>query len=283
MASAECNGTSAGGRTPWSFPDDPAEPSALDACARLDPSGRVGVAVGRPTFTVLANFGRYVRVPTLAETYGISGAVRGNSALLPETGLTADLGVRARRAPDGTLLSRAYFDLFGFVRGAEQLIAYQRSTLGYVRPFNLGSARVLGAELLAGMRPLPFVLVEVAATALDPRDTSENRLPNDLLPYQSRLTLVPRLEVQATPHWSVVSRIKTSISYFYQSNRTADRAGLVIIPAQGALDVDLEVAMFDEHLIARIRVANVLDQPRTDLVGYPLPSRAAYAALEARW
>jgi iron complex outermembrane receptor protein len=282
-ASAECNGTSAGGRTPWSFPDDPAEPSALDPCARLDPSGRVGVTLGPPAFTVLTNFGRYVRVPTLAETYGISGAVRGNSTLLPETGLTADLGVRARRAPDGTVLSRAYIDLFGFVRAAEDLVAYQRSSLGYVRPFNLGSARVLGAELLAGLHPLPFVLIEVAATALDPRDTSNDRLPNDVLPYHSKLTLVPRVEVEARPGGTVVKRVKTSASYFYQSNRTADRAGLVIIPAQGSLDLDLEVAMFEEHLSARLRVANVLDQPRTDLVGYPLPSRAAYAALEARW
>lgn len=282
-ASAECNGTSAGGRTPWSFPDDPAEPSALDPCARVDQSGRVGVELGPTAFTVLANFGRYVRVPTLAETYGISGAVRGNSTLLPETGLTADLGVRARRSPDKTILSRAYLDLFGFVRAANDLVAYQRSSLGYVRPFNLGSARVLGAELLAGMHPLPFVLVELAATALDPRDTSDDRLPNDLLPYHSKLTLVPRTEVRATPGGAVVRYVKTSASYFYQSNRTADRAGLVTIPAQGSLDLDVEVGMFDEHLFARARVANVLDQQRTDLVGYPLPGRAAYAALEARW
>jgi iron complex outermembrane receptor protein len=227
--------------------------------------------------------GRYVRVPTLAETYGISGAVRGNSTLLPERGVTADLGVRARRAPDGTVLSRAYLDLFGFVRTADDLVAYQRSSLGYVRPFNLGSARILGAELLAGMRPLPFVLFEVAATALDPRDTSDDRLPNDVLPYHSKLTLVPRLELEASPRGAVVDRVKTSASYFYQSNRAADRAGLVIIPAQSALDLDLEVAMFDEHLTARLRVANVLDQLRTDLIGYPLPGRAAYAALEARW
>jgi iron complex outermembrane receptor protein len=281
--SAECNGTSAGGRTPWSFPDYPTEPSALDACARVDPSGRVGVEVGPSEFTVLANLGRYVRVPTLSETYGISGAVRGNSELLPERGVTLDLGVRARHASDGTLFSRAYLDLFGFVRGADHLIAYQRSSLGYVRPFNLGSARILGAELLAGMRPLPFVLFELAGTALDPRDTSDDRLPNDVLPYQSRLTLVPRAEVEATPGGTVVQRVKTSVSYFFRSNRTADRAGLVIIPAQGFLDVDVEVAMFGEHLFARLRIANVLDQLRTDLVGYPLPSRAAYAALEARW
>lgn len=283
MGSAECNSTSAGGRTPWSFPSDVTEPARFDACSRVDPAGRVGVEVGPPAFSVLANVGRYVRVPTLAEIYGISGAVRGNSDLLPETGVTADLGVRARRKPDGSPLSRAHVDLFGFVRGVDQLVAYQRSSLGYVRPFNLGRARILGAELLAGMHPLPFVLVELAATALDPRDASDDRLPNDLLPYQSKLALVPRVEVEAKPRGAIVRRVKTAASYFYQSNRTADRAGLVKIPEQGSLDLEVEVTMLGEHWVARARLANVLDQARVDLVGYPLPGRAAYAALEARW
>jgi iron complex outermembrane receptor protein len=282
MASAECNSTSAGGRTPWSFPDNPTGPSALDACTRLDPAGRAGLELGPQSFTVLANVGRYVRVPTLAELYGISGAVRGNTDLSAERGVTVDLGVRAHRAADATPLSRAYLDLFGFVRVAKDLVAYQRSSLGYVRPFNIGSARVAGAELLGGLHPLPFVLLEVAATVLDPRDTTGD-LPNDLLPYQPRLTLVPRVELEAKPAGAVVSRVKTSASYFYQSNRTADRAGLVTIPEQNSLDVDVEVAMFGEHLALRGRIANVLDQARTDLVGYPLPGRAAYAALEARW
>jgi iron complex outermembrane receptor protein len=270
-------------RTPWSFPDDPTNRSALDTCSRLDPAGRAGVQVGTPAFTVLANAGHYVRVPTLAELYGISGAVRGNSELMPESGIVADLGVRAHRGPDSTPLSRAYVDLFGFVRGVDQLVAYERSGLGYVRPFNLGRARILGVEFLGGIHPLPFVLCEIAATALDPRDTSDDHLPNDQLPYQSKLVLVPRLEVEANPRGSVIRRVKTSVIYFYQSNRTADRAGLVTVPSQQSLDVDVEVSMLEEHLVARARVSNMLDQSRVDLVGYPLPGRAAYAALETRW
>jgi vitamin B12 transporter len=283
MGSAECNGTAAGGSTPWSFPDTATGAPELDLCGRVDPAGRVGLEVGPQSFTVLANVGRYVRVPTLAELYGISGAVRGNTDLVPETGVTVDLGVRAHHARDRSLLSRAHVDLFGFVRGAEDLVAYQRSSLGYVRPFNLGRARIAGAEFLGGLHPLPFVLLELAATILDPRDTSDDRLPNDVLPYQSRLVLVPRAEVEATPAGAIVESVKFSASYFYQSNRTADRAGLVKIPEQGSLDLEVEVAMLDEHLAVRARVADVFDQARVDLVGYPLPRRAAYAALEARW
>jgi hypothetical protein len=37
------------------------------------------------------------------------------------------------------------------------------------------------------------------------------------------------------------------------------------------------------HVRARVRLANVLDQPRFDLVGFPLPGRAVYAAMEVQW
>jgi iron complex outermembrane receptor protein len=141
---------------------------------------------------------------------------------------------------------------------------------------------VIGAEVLAGVRPAPFVLFEIAGTVLDPRDTSPNRLPSDVLPYQSRLRLVPRLEFRARPGGRVVQTVATSAAYFYESNRKADRPGTVIVPEQGSLDVEVEVAML-AHLVARARGANLLDQTRVDLVGYPLPGRALYFALEARW
>jgi vitamin B12 transporter len=221
-------------------------------------------------------------VPTLAELYGVSASVRGNGDLRPERGTTVDLGLRARKARDGTVLSGAFIDVFGFVRWAGDLVSYERSSLGYVRPFNVGSARVLGAELLAGLHPLPFALLEIAATVLDPRDTSPDHFPSDVLPYRSRLRLVPRVEFEARPEGRVVNRIRTSALYVYESNRKVDRPGTVLVPEQGSLDVEIEVSML-EHLAARARFANLLDQPRVDLVGYPLPGRALYFAMEARW
>jgi iron complex outermembrane receptor protein len=281
MGAVECNGTSAGGHTPWSFPDDGRDTGGTSLCARVDPAVRAGLEIGSPALKLITNVGRYVRVPTLAELYGISGAVRGNSVLLPETGLTADAGVRAQRTQDGSVLGGAHVDFFGFVRSASDLVAYQRSSLGYVRPFNLGDARIAGLELLGALHPLPFALLELSATLLDPRDTSSRRPVNDVLPYESRLTVVPRLELSAKPA-GVVERVKLSIAYFFESNRYADRAGLTVIPSQGSLDIDVEAAAL-RHFVVRGRLANALDQRRMDLIGYPLPGRAAYVALEAKW
>ncbi len=282
MTSAECNGTTAGGRVPWTFPPNVTSPSEGAVCGTVDPSARFGVEIGPPSVTVLANVGRYVRVPTLSELYGVSASVRGNGELRSEHGVTFDVGLRARRGRDNGPFSSAFIDVFGFVRNADDLVTYAFSQLGFVVPFNVGSARVIGAEVLAGLRPLPFAQLELAGTVLDPRDTSPGHLPNDVLPYQSRLRLVPRLELEARPGSRAFERVKTSLTYIYESNRKADRAGTVIVPEQGSLDLEVEVATL-EHLTVRARGANLLDQTRVDLVGYPLPGRALYVALEARW
>ncbi len=283
LGSAECNGTSLDGTPPWSLPGDVTGAGhGGAACDELQPSARLGAQVGRGAFAFLANAGRYVRVPTLTERYGLSGAVRGNTALTPETGLSFDAGVRAS-APSSSRLRGASVDLFGFVRSAAALIAYQRSAIGYVRPFNVGAARVAGLEILADYGPAPFVLFELSATLLDARNTSAVRPANDVLPFQSRMTLVPRIELRGRLRHLPVDSEKLSLSYFYVSNRYADAAGLDVIPEQGSLDVEAQIGALRDRLTLRARVANVLDNARFDLIGYPLPGRAAYLALEAQW
>jgi iron complex outermembrane receptor protein len=231
---------------------------------QTQPAGRVGVQYGEDV-ALLANVGRYARVPTLGELYGISGVVRGNDELRPEQGVTADLGVRAS-------FERGAIDAFVFARSASDLVSYVRAAQGYVVPFNVGSARVLGSELAAWVSPWSWLRCELAATLLDPRDTT-GTLANDVLPHLSRLVVVPRIEARSK---HLVGRV----SYIHQSSRYADRAGLVVIPEQGSLDVDLELHL--PHTIVRARLTDALDQIRFDQVGYPLPGRSGHIALEVR-
>ena len=199
-----------------------------------------------------------------------------------DIGVSADVGVRAT-APARSALAGGSIDLFAFARRADGLVAYERSGLGYVRPYNVGAARVLGLELLASYRAARWVRAELAATLLDPRDVSPDRVTaNALLPYQPRLIAVPRVELSTRAPLPGVAEAKLAASYFYSASRYADAAGLVVLPAQQSLDVEGEVSLLGEHLAVRGRVANVLDQARTDLIGYPLPGRAAYLALEGR-
>ncbi|MBM4358597.1 MAG: TonB-dependent receptor, partial [Deltaproteobacteria bacterium] len=119
-----------------------------ETCGILAPSGRIGARVSLGAgAAVFGNVGRYVREPTLGELYGISSALRGNDGLVPETGSAIDLGVVVARR-DGPLSGHVQID--AFVRYADELIAFERSSFGTVRPYNVGSARTLGAELALG-------------------------------------------------------------------------------------------------------------------------------------
>ena len=62
-----------------------------------------------------------------------------------------------------------------------------------------------------------------------------------------------------------------------------DPAGLVVLPEQGSLELEAEATLVDDHITLRGRVADALDQTRTDLIGYPLPGRSFYLSMEARW
>lgn len=265
VASAECHGTSSAGAR---------------ACDTAAPSGRAGVAWSRGALTLLANLGRYARVPTLGELYGVSGAVRGSVDLVPEHGTTGELGARLGGAPFRG--ADAYAEAFAFATYSDDLVAYRRAALGYVRPYNVGAARVLGVEALARLSPVRPLLLELSATALDPRDTSTGHVgANDVLPYRSRLVVAPRVELRTRAVGAIgLSSLRVDARWVRESSRYADAAGLVVIPAQTTLDTELEARALDDRVAARARVSNWLDAPRYDVVGYPLPGRALYLSIE---
>lgn len=264
---AECNGTA---------------PHAPSLCDLALPSGSVGAAYTGEHLSLLANAGRYARAPHLGELFGVSATVRGNDALSPETGLVADLGARA-----AARLGRARFglDVFVFAQRIDELIAYRRSSLGYVRPYNVGSSRTLGLELLAAVSPAPPLRLDVALTLLDPRDTSPDRpTTNDVLPFRSRLVVAPGAELTTPPlSGPALGRLRLDARYTHQSSRFADAAGLVIIPAQGDLSSSLAQGFASEHVTVRVRGHNLLGQQRFDLVGYPLPGRSLFGSVEVVW
>jgi len=253
-------------------------------CDIFAPTGRVGAEAGTRRLRLLANVGRYVRVPTLGEVYGDSGVVHGNPLLQPEEGYTADVGLRAQTRAWG-VFQGAYLDAFVFGHWVDGLIAYEHLAQGYLTPYNVGRARVLGAEILAGLALTPIVRVEVATTSLDPRDTTPTRTTvNDVLPYRSRLIAAPRVRAD----WKIKNRDSLSalgaeLRAVYQSSRYVDPAGLGIIPQQTSVDAEVDAGWFDGLLTARLRVADLFNATRTDIIGYPLPGRSIYFGMEASW
>jgi vitamin B12 transporter len=255
-----------------------------EACDVFAPTGRVGAEIGSRWLRLVTNAGRYIRVPTLGEVFGTSGVVHGNPNLQPEEGYTADVGVRAQTRP-WAFVQGAYLDAFVFGHWVDGLIAYERVAQGFLTPYNVGRARVLGAEMLAGVALTRVVRVEVATTSLDPRDTTPGRTTvNDVLPYRSRLIAAPRVRAD----WKIKGRESLSafggeVRAVYQSSRYVDPAGLGVIPQQTSVDAEVDAGWFGGVLTARLRVADIFNATRTDIIGYPLPGRSVYFGLEASW
>jgi vitamin B12 transporter len=248
----------------------------------ISPSLRAGALYEAASFVSLyANLGRYVRVPTLGESFGASATLLGNPELTLEKGPTADLGARFDLLGTRAIALSAEVTVFG--RYASDLIAYRRSSLGVQRPYNVGSARVLGLEALARAVLARVVTLDLGITATDPRDISENRrIEADLLPYQSRLVVTSGASFELRPDTGPLrlDLLGAGVSILHRASRVADPAGLVVLPEQTLLEADLVLGFADASLALRARASNLLDDRTTDLIGLPLPGRAAHLLVE---
>jgi iron complex outermembrane receptor protein len=269
LADVECDRTHGTGRVDSGF-------------CTPEPGGRVGVSqrLG-PAFELRGNVGHYVRPPTLGELYGVSAVVHGNSALAAETGETADAGVRfARESHDASVQADAY----GFMRDAGDLVSYRQNVLGVIVPYNVGRARVVGAEVAASLDALRTVSDTLSLTVMDPRDTSPSRtLTNDILPFRSRLVVSDYAEAHSRNGLSALSvdRSAIGVRVTHRSSRYADAAGLIVLPAQTTFDVEASASFLRRAFTLRVALRDVFDARQVDTVGLPLPGRSAHASLEA--
>jgi iron complex outermembrane receptor protein len=229
--------------------------------------------------TLRTNFGRYARVPTLGELHGVSSVVQGNPALGAERGSTADVGASVQV---GDRRLGASLDGFVFVRRAEDLVAYRQNAVGVIVPYNVGNARILGAELAAGLTALGFLRDDLAVTLLDARDTTPTRvLRNDYLPYRPRLVVMNRLEaVLRGDERSSLSSGAVGVRIMHRASRYADPAGLLVIPHQTTFDLEARASAFHDAVTLRAAVRNVFDVPEVDTIGLPLPGRSFHVTLE---
>jgi vitamin B12 transporter len=257
-------------------------------CGLLQPVGRVGAQyeVGHG-LSLLSNAGRYVRMPTLSELYGTSPLVDGNPGLLPERGLTLDLGLRWSIAASGGALSALSIEAFGFRRDVDQIVRFRRTALESLTPFNVASARISGLEWAAAADLVGHLRLESAGTLLDPRETTPDaRLDptiNDIMPYTSRLSVASAGELYADKPWPGIAleRLGLRVSYLHRSSRFADVAGQNVLPAQHFLDAELAASLFGGRLLARFSTRNILDNQTSDLIGLPVPGRSYHASAEA--
>jgi len=258
--------------------------AAFDADAELfrsqcAPAGRLGASTSMSqNVSLRATLVREMRLPTLGELYGASSTTRGNADLQTEQGWSTDVGVRF--ASDEARWGSLWIDASTYLRYDRSLIAYRRSAFGYVRPYNVGRSRFIGGEVAAQMDLFRHFRARSSLSVLDPRDISEGSDGAPLIPYRSPLTLTQGLEVYAADLLPRLSRASAAAILNYRSTRNADPAGLIQIP--GSTTVDLHLGgQLAQRLDLRFRIENLFNTQSFDLLGLPLPGRAAYLSAEA--
>lgn len=270
LGALECHGTEASG--------------SGSTCGVFEPMGRVGAEIAlTPELSLLGNVGRYVRVPTLGELFGVSALVRGNSDLVTESGTTIDLGARLATRARNAQHFRAYLDGFGFWREVRDLISYRRSSFSAITPYNVGQARIYGAELAAGAEAFDALILEATGTVLQPLNTTPDRQEtNDVLPFRSRLVASGRAELYWKPEGSSpkAPRLAVATRLSRRSSRFADPAGLIVIPSQTTTDFEISAHLLERSLALRCALQNAFDVRTFDTVGLPLPGRTFYASLD---
>jgi iron complex outermembrane receptor protein len=279
LGALECQDTDT--MTALAVTSDSADDST--GCDELEPTGRFGALGSFGEFSAFAGVGRYVRVPTLGELYGMSVVVRGNPRLESETGTTLDVGARFTRRLDGEI-APLWAAASAYTRGANELVSFVRTAQGYVVPMNVGKSRVNGLEVEAGAGFLRHFSAEAAMTALDARDrTPDRQRQNDILPYRPRLVVASGIRATTGATGLVwAEELTLRARHLYQASQYADLAGLAVIPEQHCLDLDASVAALEGGIVFSARISNVFDTARYDVVGFPLPGRSFFASLEGR-
>jgi vitamin B12 transporter len=254
--------------------------SGSSGCAEHAANGRLGFDLRHAGYELYGSVGRYQNPPTLAKLYGASLLLRGNPALRPELGTTAEAGARYQFL-DRERKRRFWFDAAGFTRFATDLVTYARAPQGYLIPINSRRSRTLGAEFALGAAPLHFLNAEGSLSLLDPRDTTPKReTQNDILAF-SRLVASGLLSARAEPARTWLQAFSLGLRAWYQSSRYVDPAGLGVIPQQTSFDLEGSAECLSRALRAQLRLTNLFASQRFDSVGFVLPGRSLFISLEA--
>lgn len=246
------------------------------------PDARLGVDYELTDWMrLLANVGHIWREPTLGERYGVSAALEGEPLLKPERTYSFDVGTRGR-LPIGAV--EVAWDAFVFRRASDDLVRYRRTSLYAFAPYNVGSSVFTGAELtLATELPLGFA-TQSTLTVVDPRDTTAGRRgPNDILPMTSRFTTFQELRWTHRAETRHLRHVTVGARYYHRSNRYADPAGSIVLPALQSIDAQANVELANPQLGLSAALNNAFDQRTLDYLGLPVPGRSFHVSMTCWW
>ncbi len=236
-------------------------------------SGKLGASsrISGP-FSARASAGHSFRPPSFSELYLLNAYFEPNPALVPEEAWSAD----AALVYDGPL-GRAEAGAFGALY--ENIIVYDSGrTPGSFKPFNLGRASALGAEVdatTAAARSLWNLQGQLAYTFMATEELlGVPGVVGSELPHRPRNRLYARVSLDAGPAGGSVEAQYIGLQYL-------DSRNIHTVPASFVVNAGAFVRILrNPEVRVTFEVKNLLDD-RTlqDGFGYPLPSRMFLATL----
>lgn len=236
--------------------------------AKLGGSARLADAV-----KLRASAGRTFRAPGFAELFLRQGLVRPNPNLDPEEGLGGDAAVvlEGRR---GFASAGAYATLY------RDLILYDRVSMGFLQPRNMGRAVVSGVELEAATAPARALLglaLSGSYTLLVSRNLrgAEEEL-GKWLPHRARHRLFARAAVSPGP-------VTAHLEAHWIGRQYEDTWNVKVIPSSLLFNAGGAVRLPTRLPVAlALELRNVLDdRSLVDAIGNPLPGRTVMLTVRA--
>ncbi len=224
-------------------------------------------------WSVRASAGRSFRAPSLAELRFQQGLVMPNPDLQPESALAADTSL----VFDGPL---GLASLGAQVTRYRDLIIYQTTQLGRLKPYNVGQALASGLEAEVATAPLlgPARATLSGAWTLLATEFLQGA-PDEVgrqIPYRARQRLYARAAAAPGP-------FELHAEAQYVGRRYQDRRNLEPLPATLVWNAGAAVTLSSARGVSlHVEVRNLLDdRTLTDGLGNPLPSRMVMVTLRA--
>ena len=226
--------------------------------------------------TLRANLGRYGRLPSILERYGNTGQLLGNPNLVPESGTNADVGANWARRGERLRIS---FDGALFAAWARNLISFRQGA-GYLRPLNLGRARILGAETSATIDWRTHLRFFGQTTFTDARNLEDVKANyGRQLPGRPRLRAYARPELRNLPlagrwRWGLYADLDATGGNYLDLPNLEKVNARVLFGAGG----QVSAPHWGLRLVASAH--NLADTPVIDFTGYPVPGRSVFLTLQ---
>ncbi len=236
-------------------------------------TGKVGVLVrATERLAVKGNFGRFVRLPDFTELFGNRGSVRGNPALRPERGRSADLGLTVSWR-SGAFLRQARLEGTVFETLAEDLILFVGTSPGTVLAQNVGRARVRGVELSLALGLGARFSGSLNVTHQRAVNRSGGTADGKLLPGR------PGDEASATAALAL-GRGQVYYGFTYVGRNFVDYLNTESrgLPARHLHDLGYRLSL-PHGLKATLEIENLTDDRTFDVASFPLPGRSVHGRL----